>query len=89
MELCSQTIFDILHASDVDVVKQQLTNERTVSTVNSEDLSNDSKCKDLLSLSRCDEELHLSSRSASLDQQKELLRDRQPAKLLLSSLFEE
>jgi hypothetical protein len=44
-ELCLQSIYDIIYPGDIEIVKQQLINEKKTSSNNNEDTSNESKCK--------------------------------------------
>lgn len=44
MDLCLQSIYDIVYPSDIEIVKQQLTNEKKTTTVSSEDSPSESKC---------------------------------------------
>ncbi len=44
-ELCLQSIFDIVYPGDIEIVKQQLINEKKTSSVTNEDSPSDSKCK--------------------------------------------
>ena len=47
-DLCSQTIFDILYPNDIEVVRQQLINEKKSSSSDVEDSPSDSKSKTCL-----------------------------------------
>lgn len=47
-DLCSQTIFDILYPNDIEVVRQQLINEKKSSSTDAEDSPSDSKSKTCL-----------------------------------------
>jgi hypothetical protein len=44
-ELCLQSIFDIVYPSDIEIVRQQLTNEKKASSTTADDSPIDSKCK--------------------------------------------
>ncbi len=44
-ELCLQSIYDIVYPSDIEIIKQQLINEKKASPVSTDDSPTDSKCK--------------------------------------------
>ena len=49
-DLCSQTIFDLVYPNDLELIKQQLLNEKKTTSSNTGESSNDSKSAKKFSL---------------------------------------